>query len=108
MAIESFNVYVDNDNTFTLPGVTNNVTGSVETGAVVTMRIVNMTGDDVDGISWPVTMPNINSKGDYQVTIDKALAIEAEQRYRVQITLNDGSGGDGFWDVSFKAQTREA
>ena len=107
MALGPFDVYVDNDNLFTLPGVTNNVTGAVLTTGTVTMRIVDSASSEVAGISWPVTMPNINSAGDYQVTIDKALAIVAERRYRVQMTLDDGSGGDGFWDIPFIAQTRE-
>lgn len=108
MTLGSFDVYVDNDNTFTLPALINNVTNAVETGATVTLSIVDANGADVPGITFPKTMPNINSAGDYQVTIDKDLQLTVGLRYRALIIATDGSGGDAAWDIPFVAQQRSS
>ena len=102
----AFDIFVNNDNTFTLPGVTNEVTGAVENGGTVVLTIVTLSGTEVSGIAWPLSMPNINTKGDYQVTVDKAMAIVSGERYRALIVLS--GPGDAAWDIPFQAKTREA
>jgi predicted RNA-binding protein with TRAM domain len=80
------------------------VTGDIDTGASVNVRITDGT-DDVNGQTWPASMSH-DSAGTYRATLNDSIGIEAGQSYVVIVSAT-GSGGEvGKWEINALAKAR--
>ena len=98
-------IYLNNDNTFRLRNVKNNLTGAFINDATPQFTLYDRTGTEVAGIVWPLTMTPTGIDGEYVVTADKAAALTENEPYRGEIVLNS-SGLDGQWEPNYIARRR--
>ena len=83
------NIYIDSDNVITLTGLTDQ-DGAPVTSATVTARLQSLTGVDIVGETWPVTMAHVGS-GTYRGSLSDALEIELGRCYRCTVIATIGS-----------------
>lgn len=76
--------------------LTDEITGTVQTGATVTVRVMTAAGVDVPGSSWPLTMPHAGA-GVYRVSVP-VLSLTTQTRYIARIIAVVGST-QRQWDV---------
>ena len=99
------NLYIDNDNLFTLENLKDQETDTFINIATVTLTIVDSEGVDVDGVIFPLTMDYVvDSNGSYQVVVDKALVLENSLDYVGIITVVDTK--DGEWRLPLRGTYR--
>ena len=102
MALE---IYIANNNTIELAGLTNSATEVVDTAATVECTLKDSEGVEVVGQSWPATMAHV-SAGLYRATLDYDLVLVHNARYTADVDAV-GSGGEvGHWEVAMKAKDR--
>lgn len=80
-------------NVITLDELTNTTTAVYENSAVVTFTLTDMTGTEVSGETWPVTLSATTESprtGKYQVVLSKNLAITAGKFYLYTLTASTG------------------
>lgn len=98
-------LYVDNSNVIELQGLTNTVTGVVDTGASVAVTVKDGAGVAVAGQTWPKAMSH-DSAGTYRATLNSDLSLRKGGRYFGYVTAT-GSGGEvGNWVVELIASIR--
>jgi hypothetical protein len=85
--------------------VTNNISDAVVTSAVVVVTILNAQGDEVDGQTWPATMPHI-ADGLYRVVLETDIDILPRRAYTAHIVAT--VSGEPMADISVpvKVMTR--
>ena len=99
------NLYLDNSNVVELRGLTNSVTNVVDTGASVSVTILDASGASVGGQVWPVSMAHA-SAGTYRATLSADIEIANGKRYTARVDAT-GSGAEvGEWNCQVIAQDR--
>lgn len=105
--MSAFIVLVDNDNVVELELI-NPISGASLNGATVAITIVDSSGVEVSGETWPLSIPFVaNSDGIYRATLDKLIEFIAGQRYKATITAAE-SGLDATWVLDYLAETRDS
>lgn len=75
-------------NNIGLDKLTDNETGLLVTGAVVTATVYDDKGVVVTGVAFPVTIPDVGGKpGSYRVTLATSLAVIAGNYYRISFKV---------------------
>jgi hypothetical protein len=83
----------------------NSVTEVVDTAATITCVLLDSSGDEVTGSTWPVSMPH-SSGGIYRATLPATLELVHGDSYTAVIS-GAGSGGEALnIEVSCVAQIR--
>ena len=107
MGVTPTNWYIGADNVVQLGGFQNAIDSTYLNAATVTCTIKDTSGNEVSGISWPVTLDYVAaSDGIYRATIDKAITLTFGNIYYVEITATE-SGIDGFWRIPIHARYRD-
>jgi len=107
MAINTpLTVFVGNDTLFSLSSLTNNSDSSVITGASPTVTIKDSAGTEITGETWPLTIPETATPGDYLVTLESAIDFVANNNYTAIIDVNHGPGLVAQWEIPLLADTR--
>ncbi len=102
------NLYIGNDTQIDVTGLQNADDSSYLNAATVTVTVKDLSGTEVSGISWPVTLSYESaSNGNYSGAIDKALSITEGATYHIEITAAE-SGLDAFWRIRALAQYRDS
>lgn len=69
-------IYIDNTNVVRLVGLKNNIDDEYINDATVTVTIKTKTGEDVEGVEWPITADYVDgSNGDYTAIIPHTLEL---------------------------------
>ena len=98
-------LYIDNSNVIELRALTNSVTGVVDTGATVTVTILDASGAEVAGQVWPAAMSH-DSGGTYRATLESDLVFVNAGRYVAKVNAV-GSGAEiGEWNCRVIAVDR--
>lgn len=98
--------YIDNDNFVEISNLQDGISAALINSATVTLTIQDSDGNNVSGISWPLTMAFVSgSDGIYRVVVDKAIGVVEGSSYRARITVVSGSL-DGLWVIELAAQVR--
>lgn len=101
-------LYIGNDNRILIEGLLNKAASTYLNSATVTVTLVDSTGAQVSGQSWPTTMSYIAaSDGDYAGTLEDALSLTEHAWYTAQVTANGGAGLLGYWELAVQAKVRE-
>lgn len=96
---------VGNDNILEVE-LTDPVTGSYINNATVTAVLLDSSGAQVAGDTWPKTLAYVSaSNGIYRGTLEQTLAITPGRTYTRQVTAL-GNGFTGFWEKPIKARKR--
>ena len=99
--------YINSDNVVQITGFQNAIDSTYLNSATVTCTIKDTAGNEVSGISWPVTLDYVAaSNGNYRATIDKAILLTYSNIYYVEITAAE-SGIDSFWRIPIHARYRD-
>ena len=99
--------FVANSNILDLTGLLNAKASSYINDATVTVTIKDLDGNELTGISWPVTMAYVAaSDGDYRATISEDLALVHKVNAVAHIEVDGGAGLVGHWEFKFKPTTR--
>lgn len=83
------------DNVISVTGVRNVLADEDEylNFASVWASIFDSTGENVDGVVWPVTLDHVEgSDGDYRGLIPDTVQLEVGNFYRVRVSVDDGPG----------------
>lgn len=101
-------IYYDgNDNTITLTGLQNAVSGNYLNSATVTVTVVDSDGNEVSGQTWPTTMSYVSgSDGNYRGTLQDAMVTTASELLTAQVTADGGAGQRGYWEEPLIVLTR--
>lgn len=100
-------VFVANTNILDLVGLKSEVEEVFLDAATVTVTIKDHLGNNVGGMSWPVTMEYIlESDGDYRATLPHTLTLLHKKKYIAVIDANAGPDRIGHWEFPFKPLTR--
>lgn len=101
-------LYVSNDTLVRVQGLRNaslSASGYVN-DATMTATVVDSTGDEVSGQSWPLTLSYVSdSDGNYEGTIQDTAEITAGSSYTIKVTANK-SGLKGYWELPATARAR--
>ena len=102
-------IYIDNNHTIKLVGLTNCLTGAIDNGATVTVTLIDSSGTQVTGQSWPATMSIVSESpltGTYRASLDADLSLVANRSYIAVINATGSGGQIAHWEYPFKAQVR--
>ena len=104
-------IYLGNNHTITLAGLTNCQTGALDTGATVTVTIVDSSGTQVSSSPdiWPLSMPLVSESpttATYRATLPADLVLAAKRSYVAVIDATGSGGQIGHWEYPIKAQVR--
>ena len=92
-----------NASTLSGSGVYTLLTGT----AIVTVTLVNSTtGTSIMGQSWPLTLTYTGIPGRFSVVLSDDLVITNGQTVTAQITIDNGAGQRGYFEVSMQVETR--
>ena len=81
----------DSDGT-PLTGVTDSITGLAVTTATVTATIEDLAGDELTGVSFPLTLPHVGSPdGTYRVNVSDSLVTTPGQVVKIIVIIDDGA-----------------
>lgn len=101
------NLYLDNDNLFTLEGLKDQETDTYVNTATVELTIEDSEGATVPDGGFPLTMDYVaDSNGSYQGVVDKALSIENSLDYVGVITVSGVGIKDGEWRLPLRGTFR--
>lgn len=85
-------IFLSNDNLIELANLQNEVTGAYINDATVNVTLVNSTGTNVVGTTWPKVMPYVAaSDGLYRATLGYDLVLTANSRYTANIVVVSGA-----------------
>lgn len=95
-------LYVRNDLAFSCV-LSDNEGGAITSGSFV-LRILDTSGNEVDGVTWPLALSHQGS-GRWSCVIDAALLAEYGKSYVLELS---GSSGqlDGYWKKTYPATHR--
>lgn len=106
MSSQPKTIFINNDTLAKLTGLQNPVDSAFLNTATVSVTIKDLSGSEVDGVTWPITLAYVAaSNGDYEGIIDKAVVLVEGNRYFLEFTASL-SGIDGFWRVPVEAAFR--
>lgn len=102
-------VYVSNTNVLEVRGLQEAISGDyVNSGATVTVTVVNDCGAAVSGVSWPVSMQYVaGTNGDYRAIIPSSASFSSGEVYFAEISANAGVNKIGFWRHKFRPVNRQ-
>ena len=101
----SGDLYVGNDTTVELTGLTNSVTGAAVNNATATVTLVDENDVAVTGMTFPQAMTPLGN-GAYSATLQDTLALTAGQNYRLYVDVNAGSGLAASFALVLRARER--
>lgn len=100
-------LFTGNDTVVEVKGLKGEVTGLPMNAATVTATLVDETGTQVTGQSWPVSLSYVTgSDGNYRATLSHLLAITAGGKYTLNITADGGAGLLASWGIDCVARHR--
>lgn len=97
-------IYLDNDHAVHLTGLADG-DGAAVTSATVEARVMDSSGADVSGVTWPVALTHTGS-GNYSGTIDKAIVLQEGAIYYLDVTAT-ASGMDANWRIPHVSTRRK-
>ena len=97
-------IYIDNGNLVKLTGLIDLSNSTYNTTATVLATLKTTSGTNVVGQTWPLTMTH-QSSGTYQGTLTSSLDLVGVN-YKLEVTVNSGSDGAGFFDMDIRAKRR--
>ena len=101
-------IYIGNDTSVSLNGLTNKTLGTYINNATGTITISDENGDTVSGVTFPLSLAYVaNSDGDYVATIDSTLSLTEGKIYNGTVDVSVGSV-DAQWKIQLMAQIRRA
>jgi hypothetical protein len=101
--------FVANTNLLELIGLQNATDGSFIDGATVTATIVDASGAELSGQSWPLALAYIaSSSGNYRLALPDSLPLIAGRKYIAHVHADDGNGSVGDWSLPFWPQVRKS
>ncbi|KKM07523.1 hypothetical protein LCGC14_1733070 [marine sediment metagenome] len=75
-----------------LTGVTDSLTGSAVTTATVEATIEDLAGDELSGVSFPLSLPHVGSPdGTYRANVSDSLVTVPGQVVKIIVTIDDGA-----------------
>ena len=102
MAIGS--LIVETDNLIELDGLQDQSTSAYINDATVTVTLLDSSGSEVSGETWPLTMSYVAaSDGKYRATLADTLVIKPNKRYQAKVVADGGSGKKRTWYHSTSA-----
>ncbi len=102
-------IYYLNDHVIEVDKFYDEVDGSYINSATVTVTLVDSTGTDVVGQTWPTALPYVaSSDGKYRATLADTMTLVKGQPYTAKVTANGGPGLMGYWEVPVKVVTRNS
>lgn len=98
-------LFIDNDMRLTLDEL-RDPDGAYINTATVTVTLLDFSGEEVDGETWPVSLDYVaDSDGKYQGILDDAIELENGEIYTLAVDAVDGDS-KGHWELAVKATTR--
>lgn len=74
--------------------------------ATVTATLLDSDGEEVEGVTWPVTLEYVEeSDGKYQGILDDAIELVDKEIYTLVVDSVDGES-KGHWELAVQARTR--
>ena len=99
-------LYINNDNEVRLVNLTD-LDGVAVADATVTITVQDLTGTNVTGATFPMTMTYDNTTdSDYAATLPESLVLENGAKYKGVITASTPSALNGEWTCTYIARTR--
>jgi hypothetical protein len=96
MAIGS--LIVETDNLIELDGLQDQSTSAYINDATVTVTLLDSSGSEVAGETWPLTMGYVAaSNGKYRATLADTLSLSPNKRYQAKVVADGGSGKKRTW-----------
>ena len=93
---------INSDNIIELRGLKDVITGTVITGATVTVTLKNASGTEVSGATWPLTMAHAGN-GLYRAILPNELVLNANLAYVATIIADNGADQHKEWCVPYSA-----
>ena len=105
------NIYMQNSSIVVLEALTNAKDNSLISDATVTATVLDGQGNEVSGISWPITLyPVDGSAGKYIGDIGASIDLTEDADYKLQVSV-EAPGADGLqalWTINLTAVNRLA
>lgn len=98
-------IYIGNDMTLEITGLTNSATGSVVSGADCELTLYDENDDAVTGQVFPVTM-NAEGSGRYTGTLESTLDLIPGRNYRAVVDVDAGGGATAQFVQLLRARER--
>lgn len=99
-------LYVDNSNVVELTDVKNSVTGDPDTGASVSVTLLDSADNEVAGQAWPLPMAH-DADGTYRATMSANIDVANGEPYYAVVDAIGSNGSVGKWRCKVKASERK-
>lgn len=100
-------LFIGNDSVIEVAALKNELSAGDINTATVTVRLQEVTGENVAGQLWPITMLYVpNSSGIYRATLPYTLPLIPNKRYVATIVADAGPGLRAEWDMQCVARSR--
>jgi len=97
-------IYIDNGNLLKLSDLIDLSDSSYTTDATVLATLKTMSGTNVSGQTWPLTLTH-QSSGTYQGTLTSSLDLVG-LTYNLEVSVNSGDDNAAFYDIDVRAMRR--
>lgn len=98
-------LFLDNSNVIKMPLLTNSATGLADTGASMSVTLLDSSGTEVAGETWPVSMAHAGA-GEYRATLASAITIAVGEVYTAKVVATGSGGQTGRWNCRLRAEER--
>lgn len=99
-------IFFLNDNVIQLTGLKDEVTGNDIDDATVTVTLLDSTGAEVTGDSWPLSMAPFGAGGIYRATLIDTLGVTLLDNYVAVIDVSK-TGIKAKWSIPAQVTLRE-
>ncbi len=104
----ALDLYISNDNVLELTGMQNSINAAYLNAATVTVTIVDASGTELTGQTWPTTMSYVaSSNGIYRAILEDAISgLTDADSLTAKISADAGTDLVGYWEIPATAKTR--
>ena len=100
-------IFFLNDNVIELTGLKDEVTGVEIDDATVSVTLLDKSGAQVTGQTWPTTMTALGSGGIYRATLVDTLDTTLLDRYTAVVDVTTTGGEVAKWSIPAQVTLRE-
>jgi hypothetical protein len=93
------------DHVLEVSGLSNGLTGALIANATVTVTLVDATGEGVEGVTWPLSVPAVTGvAGTYRVVLPAAMQVSPRSQLEARIIADAGAGLRRSWFVPLRVE----
>lgn len=101
----SWSLSLESDNLLQLKGLTDQILGTtIDAAASVVGTLYDSDGNEVAGVTWPVSFTPVGSGGNYNAILPDTAEVTEGEEYEAKVVADDGPGRKTTKWIAMKAE----